>query len=363
MSRPDEKASPDWQDLESTSHEPYVPNEKVKRKILRKVDIRLLPILGLLYTICLVDRANISIARISGIDQDLQLDVGSRASIILLVFFIGYIVFEIPSNIVIRKVGAANWITFITFAWGAVSIGIGFCNSWEVLAVLRTLLGALEAGFYPGCVYLIGAWYVRYEVQKRLAFFYLLAQGLAGFANILGYGIIQIARFTTYKGWRWIYIVEGSFTSLMGLVAWFIIIDFPDSKRNKFLTAEEKAIVLARIRDDRGNESGKVTWSVIGRTMCKWHVWSYSFIYMTGAIGSYAFTFFLPIILQQDLNFTQELAFILLAPPILFAVLEVWAISWFADRLKIRSPFLIFQALLAIVGLAITGFASSPGPR
>lgn len=117
------------------------------------------------------------------------------------------IVVEISSNLVIRRIGAANWIAFITFAWGVVSIGIGFLHSWVVLAVLRVVLGALEGGFFPGCIYLVQSWYDKYVVQKRLAGFFLTASGLSAFANILAYGIIQIANHTDYKGWRWIYII------------------------------------------------------------------------------------------------------------------------------------------------------------
>lgn len=103
----------------------------------------------------------------------------------------------------------------------------------------------------------------------------MLASALSAFANILAYGITQIANHTTYKGWRWIFIVEGAITCVAAIAAWFVIVDFPDSPRNKFLTAEEKSIVKARLRNDRGiEESEKVTWKVIGNTMLDWKVWS-----------------------------------------------------------------------------------------
>lgn len=106
-------------------------------------------------------------ARIAGMDVELDLTVGDRYSIALLVFFVPYFLFELPSNIVLRRVGAAYWLGGICVAWGVVMIGMGFVKNWESLAALRTLLGLFEAGFFPGCVYLISCWYVRYEVQKR----------------------------------------------------------------------------------------------------------------------------------------------------------------------------------------------------
>lgn len=191
-----------------------------EKRVLRKIDWRLLPILGCLYTIALVDRSNVAVARISGMDEDLGLAEGNRASIILMVFFIGYIIFELPSNAFIHRLGAANWLAFLAFAWGLVTLGMGFLNEWIGLAVLRAFLGVLEAGFFPGqspvptasqadttythtlpgCVYLVSSWYARYEVQKRMAGFFLTASALSAFANILAYGLIQISNHHSYKG-------------------------------------------------------------------------------------------------------------------------------------------------------------------
>lgn len=106
-------------------------------------------------------------ALIAGMMLELRFDIGDRYSIALLVFFIPYFLFELPSNIVLRMVGAAKWLGGITVAWGLVMLGMGFVNHWWEIAILRTALGILEAGFFPGCVYLISCWYVRYEIQKR----------------------------------------------------------------------------------------------------------------------------------------------------------------------------------------------------
>ena len=117
-----------------------------EKRILRKIDFRLLPIVVALHAISLVDRTNISVARISGMDEDLSLETGERVSIVTSTFFIGYILFNIPSNIVIRGLGAARFLGSITVTWGIVTIGIGFVNSWVAAAVLRSFLGVFEAG-------------------------------------------------------------------------------------------------------------------------------------------------------------------------------------------------------------------------
>ncbi|KAI8653715.1 MFS domain-containing protein [Fusarium sp. Ph1] len=335
-----------------------------EKRVLRKVDWRLLPILGCLYTIALVDRSNVAVARISGMDEDLGLDQGSRASISLMVFFIGYIIFEIPSNAFIHKLGAANWLAFLAVAWGLASLGIGFLHNWQGFAVLRSLLGVFEAGFFPGCVYLVSSWYRRYEVQKRMAGFFLTASALSAFANILAYGLIQISKHHSYKGWRWIFIIEGAITVVAGIGSWFIIVDFPDSSANTFLTPEERAFVKARLAADRGpEEREKVTLKVVAKTAADWKPWAFSLMYAAGAVGVYAFLFFLPLILRGGLGYSLEMSFILSTPPSLFSVVEAMAISWLADKMKMRGPFVVFQGLIGIIGLCMTGFLDSPTPR
>jgi predicted MFS family arabinose efflux permease len=213
-------------------------------------------------------------------------------------------------------------------------------------------------------VYLVSSWYRRYEVQKRLAAFFMTASALSAFANILAYGLIQIGNHTSYKGWRWIFIVEGAITCLAACVAWFIIVDFPDSDRNKFLTPEEKAFVKARLAADRGaEEHEKVTFAIILKTAADWKVWAFSLMYMAGAVGVYAFLFFLPIILRKGLGYSLELSFILSAPPALFSVIEAMFIAWLADKTQMRGPYVVFQGLIGIIGLCMTGFLNSPTPR
>ena len=128
------------------SHVVQERDPQYEKALIRKVDRRLLPILGALYSIALIDRVNVSVARVAGMDEALGLSIGNRWSIILVVFFIPYMIFELPSNIVLRKVGSANWLSFIAFAWGTVMLGQGFVKSYQALAACRVLLGLFEAG-------------------------------------------------------------------------------------------------------------------------------------------------------------------------------------------------------------------------
>ncbi|KAH6681910.1 major facilitator superfamily domain-containing protein [Halenospora varia] len=313
-----------------------------EKRLIRKVHIRILTILGVLYTICLIDRSNISVARIPGIDGDLDLIVGSRSSICS--FSLLLCLLEIPSNIVVKRLEPAIWLSAITIPWGAVTIGIGFVQDWKALAVCHALLGAFEVGLFPGCIYLINSWYTRYEVQKRLAAFYST---------------------TSSDGrWRWIYIVEGAATCAVGIIAYFSIIDFPDSHRNMFLHQRETQILRARLRLDRGKEdTEKVTWERIWMTCKDWKTGAFAYMYMSATTGSYVFLLFLSTILKDSLNFSTAMAFTLAAPPAIFSAIVAMIIAWAADKIRMRGPYVVFQCLIGIVGLCMTDFLLAPAPR
>lgn len=189
---------------------------------------------------------------------------------------------------------------------------------------------------------------------------------------------------SSYAGWRWIFIVEGAITIVAAIAAYFIVVDFPGSKSNHFLTEEERAFVQARLVQDRGSEDehAKINAAVVFHTMMDWKIWSFSLMYFAGAryadlihptcptdgkltsrSGVYAFAFFLPLILRQGLGYSLELSFVLSAFPPCFAVIVVMTVSWLADKYHVRVIPVICQGVLGIFGLCMTGFLDSPVPR
>lgn len=140
-------------------------------------------------------------------DSDLGLSLGSRYSILTMIFFIPYIIFQFPANLIIRKLGPAVWLPSLVVCWGAVTIGMGFTTTWTQALGCRVILGVLEAGYYPGCVFLLSCWYVRFEVQKRFSGFYLLALLASGFSNILAWGLSEMKGIGGLNGWRWIFAI------------------------------------------------------------------------------------------------------------------------------------------------------------
>lgn len=207
-----------------------------------------------MYCVSLMDRTNLSAANIAGMSTELAL-VGNRYSIVTLLFFVTYTVFQPPATVIVRAVGPRVHLAAVTVSWGAVMIGMGFAPSYEVLAALRVVLGVFEAGFFPACVYLLSTWYTRYEVGKRYSCFYVLGCVASAFSGILAFGLMQLGGRAGLSGWRWIFIVEGLITCLLGIAGYWCLVDFPDSDRPswRFLNDRERAWVVRKVNADRGD--------------------------------------------------------------------------------------------------------------
>ncbi|KAI6361176.1 hypothetical protein MCOR25_006547 [Pyricularia grisea] len=338
-------------------------SEKERKQLMRRIDLRLLPILGLIYCISLIDRSNLGLAMIAGMSKDLQLAKGNRYGIVVLLFFVAYIIFEIPSNLILPRAGPANWLAFLGIGFGAVMLGMGFVKSWGVLALCRFLLGTFEAGFMPGCAYLISCWYTRYEVGKRLAAFFLISIVITAFSNIFTYALSLLAGKRGLNGWSWIFIIQGAITILVALVGWFIIIDFPN-KANRFLTPREQAYILDRINQDRGDaEADSVTRAKILHHLADWKLYFWAFNLLASTMPSYALVFFMPIILRDGMGFSTANSMLLMTPPAGLALILALAAAWVGDKYKMRGPIVAFFQLMSAVGLLVMTYSSSNGAK
>ncbi|KAH8800624.1 phthalate transporter [Xylogone sp. PMI_703] len=335
----------------------FSPEEQ--RKIIRRIDYRLVIILGALYCASLTDRTNLGSASIAGMTTDLKPGIGNRYSIVNLIFFIRYIIFQPPAIVIFRKIGPRLFLSGITLFYGVTVIGFGFIHDWSVMIGLRVLLGVLEAGFFPGRAYLLSTWYPRYDLQKRFAVFYLIGTMASAFSGILAYGVML-------AGWRWIFIVEGLVTCCLGVIGYIFIVDFPElSTRSwKFLNAREAMFVIARIEEDRHDT--QIEPFHIGaylRNALDLKVWAFAWLYMLATTNSYAIAFFLHIILQRGMGFDIAKGQCLVAPPYVAAALVMYTQAIYADRWRIRGPVIVMNACLGLVGIPLLGYTTNNGVR
>ncbi|ROT34495.1 MFS general substrate transporter [Sodiomyces alkalinus F11] len=337
-----------------------------QRQIVHRIDRRLVVILGLMYCVSLMDRTNLSAAAIAGMTVELNLLIENRYNIVSLIFFIPYIIFQPPSTVIIRKIGPRIHLSVICLFWGAVMIGMGFAQDYGQLAVMRTLLGVLEAGFFPGCVYLLSTWYTRYEVGKRYSVFYLLGCVASAFAGILAYGLMQMNGLANLSGWRWIFIMEGIITCLIAMIGYWLLVDFPDAGKSdwRFLGDRERAWVVDRVNRDRGDvATPPFNLRRFFSAGLDWKIWAYALIFFDTTTVSYALAYFLPIILRENMGFSIAEAQCLVAPPYAFAGIVMFAGAWCGDRFHVRGPVIVANVLLCLIGLPIMGFHPSANVR
>ncbi|EGR46420.1 uncharacterized protein TRIREDRAFT_5000 [Trichoderma reesei QM6a] len=336
----------------------FTPEQQ--RRIIRRIDVRLVVTVGLLYCVCLVDRTNMSAANIAGMSKELDLNIAN------LVFFTTYTIFQAPSTILIRKIGPRVHLALITLFWGAVMVGMGFVESFSQLVALRMVLGVMEAGLFPACTYLLSTWYTRYEVGKRYSVFYLLSCMASGFSGILAYGLMQLNGQQGRSGWRWIFIIEGTVTCAIAIASYWLLVDFPDSKRQtwSFLTPKELGWVVHRIQHDRGD--GKVPPFHLGKFLSAgkdWKIWINGMILFNSATITYSLAYTLPLILQRSLGFSIAEAQCLVAPPYAFACVFMFCGACVGDRFRLRGPVVMVNSALCLVGIPVMGWAPTAGVR
>jgi D-galactonate transporter len=276
----------------------YTP--EFEKATYAKVSWRLIPFLFLCYILAYLDRVNVGFAKLQ-MATDLSFSdtvYGAGAGI----FFIGYFFFEVPSNIILSKVGAKIWIARIMILWGLISAAMMFTNSEMTFYVLRFLLGVAEAGFFPGIILYLTYWYTRTHRAKMIAAF-MTAIALAGVIGgpVSGWILNTLAGVADLKGWQWLYLVEGLPSVLVGLWVLFYLDDNP--AKSKWLTQEEKGLLLQRLEEEEHvkKSHGESNHSFVDAfTNAK--VWLFCAVYFGIVMGTYGISFWLPQIIKETIT-------------------------------------------------------------
>ncbi|PSN72954.1 retrograde regulation protein 2 [Corynespora cassiicola Philippines] len=333
------------------------------QRILRKVDYRLLPMLTLLYVLAFLDRGNIGNAKVAGMNEDLGL-TSAQYNIALTVFFFPYAIFEVPSNIILKLLRPSIWICIMMCSWGLVMTFQGLVKNYHHLVVTRTLLGFTESGFFPAATYLLTTWYCRFEVQTRMAVFFSAASMAGAFSGLLAFAIEKMRGVGGLEGWRWIFILEGIVTVLVGLTLPWTLPDSPAEA--SFLTTDEKLFIARRLEQDAGTSSGRVKsgekfqWRFLRAALTEWKIYFAMIAYWGNSVCLYAFTYSAPSIILE-MGYTAANAQLLTIPIYVLGVVSTLVFSRMADRRKSRWPFIVGPFSIALLGLI--GLLSIPHPR
>ncbi|KAJ5812477.1 hypothetical protein N7474_008778 [Penicillium riverlandense] len=298
-------------------------------------------------------------AKIEGMNDDLHL-VGNQYNIASTLFFVPYIIFEIPSNILLKKFRPSLWLSFQVITWGIVMTCMGSVQGFSSLTACRVLLGLCEAGFFPGAVYLVTQWYPRHEIQQRLALLYTASAISGAFSGLLAYGISNMGGLENIAGWRWIFIIEGLVPVAFGLGLPFLLPDGPETV--KWLTPEEKRFIDLRLRQSgvcyAEGEGDKFSFSMLLGTMLDWKILLGVLLAMVNAAPNAAFSYTMPTIINK-LGFEASMAQLLTIPPYFCGALSSWFSGRLADRFTWRFPFIIAPMVLMLISFILLFTLSS----
>ncbi|CEI61621.1 unnamed protein product [Fusarium venenatum] len=317
------------------------------KQLLRKLDLHLLPPLMVIYFLSFMDRTNIGNAKIQGMTETLNM-TGNDYNMALFVFFIPYIIFEVPSNIIIKKISPSLWLASITTLWGISTVGMGLVHNVEGLIACRVLLGFFEAGIVPGCIYLISMYYKRYEVQWRMSIFFSASILAGAFSGLLAFAIAKMHDVGGLETWRWIFILEGLLTIVVGVVAKWWIPDWPETA--SFLNEEERGRLVVRLVVDSGDAKmdhlNKAAWK---RILSDWKIYLGTLAYFGIVNNGYVGSFFIPTILRE-MGYVAERAQLLTIPVYLVAAIGCLTAAFLADKLRHRYSFTMIGVLVTTVG-------------
>ena len=293
--------------------------------VYRKVAARLIPLLFLCYIAAYLDRVNVGFAKLQ-MQQALQFSdavYGFGAGI----FFIGYFIFEIPSNVLLHKVGAGRWIARIMVTWAVLSAATMFVNSALSFYIVRFLLGVAEAGFFPGIILYLTYWFPAAR-RGRATSLFLTAVAVAGIIGgpASGWILHTLAGVNGWQGWQWLFLLEALPSLVLGVLAWFFLED--RVKNAQWLTLQERALIARDIAAEESNKADGSLGSVLGNAK----VWLLAFVYFAVVSGLYGVSFWLPTIIKaMGVADPLQVGFIS-AIPWSFGVVAMYLVAHSADK-------------------------------
>ncbi|KAK7695993.1 hypothetical protein QCA50_000633 [Cerrena zonata] len=374
--------------------------EVMTKRILWKLDLHVLPSLTLLWLSAFTDRTNIGNARIAGLEKDTHLH-GNQFNICLAVFYVSYILVELPSNLILKKMKPSRWLPFLVIAWGTVTTLSGLVHNFSGLIAIRFFLGFCEGGLLPGIMLYLSSLYRRHELQQRVGIFFAAGSMSGAFGGLLATAILKMDGVGGLAGWRWIFILEGLATIIIAcLAACFLPADLATAK---FFSQEEREFAVRRFEVDQtggatlhvwtsseqtnkqtddiekdvdvsvetpspvsleqtGQEREIFEWGEVKRALRDVQVWLLALTYTGVVVSLYSFSLFLPTIVA-GLGYRGGQAQLHTVPPYVPATVLTVAVAIISDKMKLRGPFVLFFLPIAIIGYIISIVAKNNTQR
>lgn len=329
-------------------------------RLLRKLDWHITPMVMLLYLMSFLDRVNIGNARLYGLEKDLGLNADQYQTAVSLLF-VTYLLSELPSNLVLKKFHPSRWISFIATAWGIIATLTGLVQSYGSLIACRLLLGLVEGGLFPGMAIYLTLFYTKKELALRVGYLFVSAALAGAVGGLLAYGIGFMDGVAGQRGWRWIMIIEGLPTFVLGVATWWLLADSPETAY--YLNEEEREMIVTRKRRQTGYTSSADEFhrADVLKGLRDWKIWAFC----AGQFGTdamlYGYSTFLPTIIKSlgDWNTAETQA--LTIPCYVLGAISYLTVAWISDRQQKRGLYACIFGIVSVVGYGVLISNSSSG--
>ncbi|KAH8105235.1 MFS transporter [Cristinia sonorae] len=345
-------------DKESESQEPaYVIDPEAERRLVRRIDMRLIPGAMVIYLLCFLDRSNIGNAKLLNANTHDDLVSNTHMSnqqylTALMIFIVAYTLFETPSNYMLKKFRPSRWIAFLMFMWGGMTMVLGAVHNFSGVVAVRFLLGAFEAGLFPGLVYCLTFWYKPDERALRAALILACATLGGAFGGAIAYGIGHMNRVGGLQAWRWLFILEGLPSCLLSVLVYIFFPNYPETE--KWLSEEERKLATERIKGVASLGHDKITWADAKDTLTDWRLYLHYLIYITVSVPFSSISLFAPTIVA-GLGYKGLEAQLFTVPPYAIAFVITVTVSWLSDKREARSWGAFISLLIASISFFVQG--------
>ncbi|KAJ5707467.1 hypothetical protein N7488_007268 [Penicillium malachiteum] len=337
-------------------------HQNMTRGLLRKVDLHLLPFLILMYLLNFLDRNNLSQARLGSLEKDLGME-GTDYNLATSILFVGYLLMQLPSNLILTRIRPSLFLGIAMAIWGVLSACQAAVQSFSGLVVTRFFLGFFEAPFFPGAIMLMSSWYTRQELSHRIAWFYAGSSLANAFGGLIGAGVLgNLDGSHGIAGWRWLFIIEGSITVGVSLLAAILLPNYPAT--TSWLDAQEQSYAQWRLMHDAGEADDAKSSSIkeaLSLVFGDKRIYLFILLQHTSLL-SQNFQYFFPTIVQT-LGYNNIETLLITAPVWIATFLISLLVTWTSGRTNDRSIHIICLMLVSVIGGIICTAITNTGAR
>ncbi|TVY59486.1 putative transporter [Lachnellula cervina] len=319
----------------------------LEKKFVRKLDLVLMPGLMLAYFTHTLDRANLGNAKTGGLEKDLGLH-GNQYSLLLILFYIPYGLFNIPATLTAKRFNPAVVMPVIMFLWGTFAMASAATTNFGGILACRVLMGAVEAGFLPCAIFYCSLFYTRKELALRVSVFGMMGFIAGAVSGVIAYSVFKWHR--ALQGWQYLFLIEGAMTAGIAVLNFFWL---PHSvSKSRWFTKEEALLSESRLHEDTSSE--RFSWPDAKSELKDWKVWSFAFMALMYGVGSNSSSNFLPTMVKRLTIDTPRANLYTVGPNLTAAFIQLTT-SWFSDKIQQRATVAAGVLLVSLIGFVLLG--------